>query len=176
MEIQTENIHHFTSVLEESTNKLWGCHFAVPQFVVGALISKGDDRRIVCVLNDKTEFQCALIPRGDGTFLVTVNKKLRDKLGLHIGMKVSVSLRKDESKYGLPMPEELAELLTQDEEGNHLFHALTPGKQRTLLYIVGQPKSSDARLHRAIAVVEHLKMNNGKINYRQLNEEMKAGI
>jgi uncharacterized protein YdeI (YjbR/CyaY-like superfamily) len=116
-----------------------------------------------------------LLPRGDGSFLITVNKKLRDSLGLKIGSKVSVSLWKDESEYGLPMPEELAELLKQDEDGNRLFHALTPGKLRTLLYIVGQPKNSDARLLRALAIVEHLKTNKGKINYRQLNEEMKSG-
>jgi uncharacterized protein YdeI (YjbR/CyaY-like superfamily) len=67
------------------------------------------------------------------------------------------------------MPEELAELLAQDEEGDRLFHALTPGKLRTLLYLVGQPKSSDIRLHRALVVVEHLKTNQGKIDYKKLN-------
>lgn len=172
--MHSENTHHFTSILEESTNRLWGCHFAVPQLVAEALISKGEARRVVCILNEKVEFQCAMLPRGDGTFLITVNKKLRDQLGLKIGMKISASLRKDESEYGLPMPEELAELLAQDDEGNRFFHALTPGKLRTLLYIVGQPKNSDARLRRALVIVEHLKMNNGKINYRQLNEEMKG--
>ncbi len=172
--MQTENSYHITSILEESTNKLWGAHFAVPQLVAEALISKSDDRRVVCVLNEKTEYQCAMLPKGDGSLLITVNKKLRDQLGLKIGMKISASLRKDESEYGLPMPEKLAELLAQDEEGNRLFHALTPGKLRTLLYIVGQPKNTDARLRRALVIVEHLKMNKGKINYRQLNEEMKA--
>jgi len=108
--------------------------------------------------------------------LITVNKKTRDKLGLKAGSKVNVSLRKDESEYGLPMPEELAEVLAQDETGNRLFHALTPGKLRTLLYIVGQVKDPDKRVGRAIAIVEHLKANGGKINYRQLNEELREKI
>ena len=170
-----ENAFHFTSAMEISTNKLWGSHFAVPDIIARALID-GDDRRVICTLNEKIEYQCALIPRGDGSFLIMVNKKTRDKLDLKPGSQVSVSLRKDESEYGLPMPEELAELLKQDEEGNRLFHALTPGKLRTLLYIVGQPKSSDARLRRALVIVEHLKKNGGKINYRQLNEEMREKI
>ncbi|MBV6443064.1 MAG: DUF1905 domain-containing protein [Haliscomenobacteraceae bacterium CHB4] len=170
-----ENAFHFTSVIEESTNKLWGSHFAVPDVVAKALI-RGEDRRVVCILNEKTEYQCALLPRGDGSFLITVNKKTRDKLGLRPGSKVDVGLRKDESEYGLPMPEELAELLRQDEEGNRLLHALTPGKLRTLLYIAGQPKNSDIRLRRSLAIVEHLKKNGGKINYRQLNEEMRGKI
>jgi hypothetical protein len=160
---------HFNSVLEESTNRLWGCHFAVPNIVAEALITAEEGKRVVCTLNEKITYQCALLPRGDGTHLITVNKKIQTQLGLKIGSKVHVSLQKDESEYGLPMPEELAELLAQDEEGNRLLHALTPGKLRTLLYMVGQPKNSDIRLHRALAVVEHLKANKGKIDYKQLN-------
>jgi len=167
---------HFNSLLEESTNKLWGCHFAVPQAVANALIGAGDSKRMVCVLNEKIEYQCALLPRGDGSFVVTVNKKIQSKLGLKIGSKVSVSLRKDESEYGLPMPEELAELLAQDDAGNRLFHALTPGKIRTLLYMVGQPKKSEIRLHRALVIVEHLKKNQGKIDYKQLNLTMQEQV
>ena len=163
---------YFTSTIEESTNKLWGAHFVVPD-VIARVFIVGDDRRVVCVLNEKIEYQCALLPKGDGSFLITVNKKTRDKLGLRAGSKVNVGLRKDDSEYGLPMPEELAELLRQDEAGNRLFHALTPGKLRTLLYIAGQPKNPDIRLHRALVIVEHLKANGGKINYRQLNDEMK---
>ncbi len=169
-----EETLHFNAVLEESTNKLWGCHFGVPQAVAEALIEANESKRVVCNLNDKMEYQCALLPRGDGSFLITVNKKIQTKLGLKIGSKISASLRKDESEYGLPMPEELAELLAQDEEGNRLFHALTPGKLRTLLYMVGQPKHSDVRLHRAIVVVEHLKMNKGLIDYKQLNITVRA--
>jgi hypothetical protein len=173
--MRAEGSYDFTSTLEESTNKLWGSHFAVPDVIAKTLI-RGDDRRVVCTLNEKVEYQCALLPRGNGSFLITVNKKTRDKLGLKPGSQVNVSLRKDESEYGLPMPEELEELLKQDEDGNRLFHALTPGKLRTLLYIAGQPKNSDVRLHRALVIVEHLKKNGGKINYRQLNEEMREKI
>lgn len=164
-----EEALHFNSILEASTNKLWGCHFGVPQAVALALIDANESRRVVCNLNAQLEYQCALLPRGDGTFLITVNKKTQTQLGLKPGSKVSVSLWKDESEYGLPMPPELAELLAQDDEGDQLFHALTPGKIRTLLYIVGQPKNSEVRLHRALAVVEHLKQHHGKIDYKQLN-------
>jgi len=171
-----EEILYFNAVLEASTNKLWGCHFAVPQAVANALVTEGEARRVVCTLNEKVEYQCALLPRGDGSFVVTVNQKTQTNLGLKIGSKVSVSLRKDESEYGLPMPEELAELLAQDEEGNRYLHALSPGKLRTLLYIVGQPKNSDIRLHRALAVVEHLKANKGKIDYKKLNVNIRGRV
>ncbi|MCW5921807.1 MAG: DUF1905 domain-containing protein [Saprospiraceae bacterium] len=171
--MNTDETYQFQSVLEASGNNLWGFHFVVPDAVAGALI-QGDARRVVCVLNEKMEYQCALLPKGDGSFLIMVNKKTRDKLGLQPGSMVRVSLRKDESEYGLPMPEELAEVLAQDEEGSRLFHALTPGKIRTLLYIVGQVKASEKRIERALIIVAHLKSNGGKINYRQLNEDMKG--
>ncbi len=165
---------HFPSILEESTNKLWGCHFAVPPIVADTLIAQREDRRVVCVLNEKTTWQCAMLPRGDGTFLITVNKKIQKDLGLKIGSPVQISLHPDDSEYGLPMPEVLAEVLAQDAEGNRFFHALTPGKLRTLLYIVAQVKNTDARINRSFAIVEHLKAHGGKINYRQLNEALKA--
>ena len=131
----------FTSIMEESTNKLWGAHFGVPPLAAASLLNEGEARRVVCRLNDVVEYQCAMLPRGDGTFVISVNKKLREKLGLQTGSSVQVSLHKDESEYGLPMPEELAELIAQDPEAGSLLHALTPGKLRTLLYIVGQPKN-----------------------------------
>jgi hypothetical protein len=162
----------FTSILERSTNKLWGCHFRVPNRTAKRLM-EGDSRRVVCTLNSSAEYQCAMLPHGDGVFVITVNKKLRDALGLEFGMEVQVSLRKDNSEYGLPLPEELREIFRQDAEGNALFHALTRGRQRTLLYIIGSVKSSERRIARAIVVVKHLKANNGTINYKQLNAAMK---
>jgi hypothetical protein len=164
---------HFQSVLELSDNKLWGAHFQVPPLIAGTLTEGRDNRRVVCRLNDRVEYQCALLPFGDGRLVIMVNKKTQNQLKLQDGSILQVSLRPDESEYGLPMPEELKELLAQEEEGNRFFHALTPGKIRTLLYIVGQPKQSDTRLRRAIAIVEHLKKSEGKIDYKLLNQELK---
>ena len=163
---------HFSSVLEASDNKLWGAHLTVPKSIATRLIG-GTQRRVVCTLNGVETFQCALIPHGNGSFVITVNKKLRDKLDLKFGMTVNVHLQKDESKYGLPMPEEFAELLRQDKQGSRFFHALTPGKQRTLLYIIGQKKNSEARIDCGIIILEHLKANKGAVQYRKLNGALK---
>jgi hypothetical protein len=164
---------NFTSVLERSDNKLWGSHFPVPNRVVTPLI-EDNSRRVVCTLNGTVEYQCAMLPHGNGSFVITVNTKRCDQLGLKFGMEIDVALRKDASEYGLPMPEELQELFRQDKQGSKVFHALTRGKQRTLLYIVGNAKSSEKRVVRAIAVVNHLKVNKGKINYKQLNIALKS--
>lgn len=163
----------FTAAIGNFNTALWGFHLVVPEEYAKPFLD-GNDRRVVCTLNGSLEFQCALMHKGDGHFFININKKIRDKLKLQLGSMVEVTLCKDESEYGLPMPEEFAEVLSQDEAGNQLFHALTPGKQRNLLYIAGQPKTSDVRLKRAVVLVEHLKANKGKIDFKQLNQDMKT--
>ncbi|HAL56026.1 MAG TPA: hypothetical protein DCP63_06015 [Bacteroidetes bacterium] len=163
-----KNGFRFTSILERSVNRLWGCHFRVPKRIVERLSGTGS-RRVLCSVNGSAEHQCAILPQRGGTFVITVNKNMRDALGLDFGIEVQVTLKKDLSTYGLPLPAELQELLRQDPEGSTLFHALTQGRQRTLLYIIGLVKNPEKRTARAVAVVRHLKANGGIINYRQLN-------
>ncbi len=173
----SDQIVTFTTTFARfEANPLWGHHIAVPEEIARPFITEKGDRRVVCTLNGQLDFQCALMPKGDGSFFININKKIRDKLKLKVGMPMQVALRKDESQYGLPMPEELEELLQQDEEGNRFFHALTPGKQRNLLYIVGSAQKSDTRIRRAIVVIEHLKANGGKIDFKMLNQALREGI
>jgi len=167
-------MYQFAAILANFNDNLWGYHLPVPQQVADQILQEQSDRRVVCLLNDQLRFQCALMPKGDGSYFILINKTNRQKLGLTLGQEVQVSLKKDESEYGLPMPGELAEVLASDPEGDEWFHALTPGKQRNLLYIVGNVKSSELRIHKALVVVEHLKRQAGKINFKQLYEELKA--
>lgn len=163
----------FTSILDRFDSNLWAFHILVPEAVSRIFLDKGITR-VVCTLNDSLSFQCALMPRGEGIYFININKKIREDLQLKQGMQVQASLVEDVSTYGLPMPEELGELLGLDEEGDRLFHALTPGKQRNLLYIAGQPKTSDKRIERALVVVAHLKANGGKIDFKQLYQDLKV--
>ena len=161
----------FTGTLEKFDSPLWGHHIMVPTEIATPLLN--DDRRVVCRLNGKLSFQCALMPKGNGQWFITINKSVRDELDLQLHQPINVQLEKDNSTYGLPMTEELEELLIQDEEGNRLFHSLTPGKQRNLIYIAGQVKNPEKRLIRAHVIVEHLKIHNGKIDFKALGIELK---
>lgn len=168
----TQRWHSFHSPVELSTNRLWGAHVEVPRDVVAALTVDGS-KRVVFSVNDSPEIQRALLPQKGGRHVLTLNKPMRDRLRLKSGMRVSVRVRKDESTYGLPMPEEFEELLRQDKDGDRIFHALTRGKQRTLLYIIDSAKDVGKRLDRANVILRHLKANKGNILYRKLGEEMK---
>lgn len=78
------------------------------------------------------------------------------------------------SKYGLPFPQELEELLKIDLEGKKHFESLTYGKIRTLLHIVGKPKSVEVRIKKALTTINCIKEVNGKLNFKELNESFKA--
>jgi bifunctional DNA-binding transcriptional regulator/antitoxin component of YhaV-PrlF toxin-antitoxin module len=166
-----------TSVLSKSGNE-FGWYFLrfTEKAVAGLEFEDKKSRRVVCTLNSSHTFQCALLPWTKGGFCIVVNKKIRDKLGLVDGSKVKAELAKDESKYGLPMPKELREVLKQDRAGDKLFHALTAGKQRTMLYYISKTKDVDRRIHMSLILVEHLKNNEGKIIFPKLSDELKRPI
>lgn len=160
------------STLQRFDSNLWHFHVMIPKKFASPFV-KGNNRRVVCTLNKTITFHAALMPDGEGAFFINVNQEVRKKLRLKEGDEVLVSLNTDDSEYGLPIPEEFKELLKQDTKGNDLFHALTPGKQRTMLYFIGKPKSADLRIRNGIAVLEHLKNNKGQIDFKQLNEDIR---
>jgi bifunctional DNA-binding transcriptional regulator/antitoxin component of YhaV-PrlF toxin-antitoxin module len=174
---KTAKTLRITAVLTKSENE-FGWYFLRfdAEAVAGLKFEDKKSRRVVCKLNGSHTFQCALLPWTKSGFCIVVNKQIRTKLGIVEGSEVNVELTKDESKYGLPMPKELREVLKQDREGDRLFHSLTPGKQRTILYYLAKPKDVDRRIHMALIVIEHLKENDGKIIYPKLAEELKRPI
>jgi hypothetical protein len=164
----------FTSLLESFDSDLWHFHFCVPDDIAQPFLEK-NAKRVVCQINGHMEFHCALMPRGDSQYFINLNKERRKKLGLKLGDSIQACIWEDDSKYGLPMPEELGELLKLDDEGSHYFHALTPGKQRSLIHIAGSPKRSETRLNKALIIVDYLKSTGGRLDYKELNEAFKQG-
>ncbi len=162
----------FVSSLFSKSGDVWSVGVELPMEV--AMKYKGSgDKRVVCTLYNQETYQCALMPAGDDRYFVNVNAQLQKKLRLAVGDEVHVTIVPDDSKYGLPMPEELQAIFDLDQEGNAVFHALTPGKQRTLLHLVGKPKSSEIRIKKAMVVIDYLKEVNGKLDFKQLNEAFK---
>lgn len=158
----------FNATLERSDNKLWSAHVRVPDSVAKHFPDV-ESRRIVCTLNGSTRFQTAILPYRKGLWVIRVNKTLVRKLKVEFGEEIHVVIHPDESAFGLPLPEEFEELLLQDAEGKKWFDALTPGKQRTLLYIVDSVKSTEKRIARGLAILRHLKANKGVIDYKKLD-------
>jgi hypothetical protein len=171
MDICKITMTRFTTKLQKFDSKLWGHHFPIPATIAEEFID-GNDRRVVCKVNDLHSIQSALMPYPDGYFIL-VNVNIVKKLKLRIGDDVTLQLDKDHSEYGLPMPESLSALLEQDVEGNGFFEQLTPGKKRTLIYLVGNVKNIDSQLNKGMAILDHLKMENGKLDFKKLNQLIK---
>lgn len=162
----------FTNAAEQGG----GWHFlVVERKIVDKLDFAGKSKRVLCSIKGSEPFACALMPWGD-IFYIMVNKLRRTELGLNVGDSVEVVLEKDESKYGMPMPEELEEVLKQDSEGSKLFHSLTAGKQRSMMYYIAKIKDIDNRIHTSLVLMEHLKNNDGKVVYEILKEDLKRPL
>jgi uncharacterized protein DUF1905/bacteriocin resistance YdeI/OmpD-like protein len=168
---QSETTVTFEVLLEKFQPQSGWHYITVSRDVASTFAFEGNNRRVVCSLNGAEPFQCALMPY-EGAYFILVNKAKRTELGVEPGDRLVVRLGKDESEYGLPMPEEFREVLDQDAEGDKLFHSLTPGKQRSLLYYVGKIKDIDRRIHTALIIVDHLR-ENGKVVDKKLHEELK---
>lgn len=162
----------FTTKLSLFHQELWYYHIPVSKEIAESLI-EGKDRRVLCTLNEKITFPCALMHRGDGTYFININKENRKKFNIGEGETLHVSIEKDNSKYGMPMPEEMSALLEMDDEGREYFDKLTPGKQRSLLFIVGKPKNADTRLRKALVIVDYLKATKGRLDFKELNQAFK---
>ncbi len=166
-----KSVIRFSTTLQKFDSKLWGHHFPVPKSIASQFV-EGNDRRIKCIVNNQHLMQSALMPYSDG-FFILINANLVTKLGLKINEEVLIQLEKDTTEYGLPMPESFSALLEQDEEGAGYFERLTPGKKRALIYIVGNVKNIDSQLNKGLAILDHLKIENGKLDFKKLHQLIK---
>ena len=163
----------FRSKVEVTDSKPPWHILRVPKTTVASFGFKGNLRRVICTLNGSETFNCSLFPsRGD--YFITLSKKLREKLRVELGKTVTIQLSKDESKYGMPIPEEFAEVLKQDAEGERLFNALSPGNQRLMLKLIVFVKDVDRRIARSLVGIELLKKSNGKFDYHIQHDTMRT--
>ena len=132
------------SILEITDSESVWHILRVPKAKVAHFGFKGNLRRVVCTLNGIETFNCSLFP-SKGYYFLTLSKQLRKKLGVELGDSISIELTKDESKYGMPMPEEFAEVLRQDPDGDRLFNELSPGDQREFFRLWWQERLRAAR-------------------------------
>ncbi|MGW8123939.1 DUF1905 domain-containing protein [Roseivirga echinicomitans] len=162
----------FITSLEQLHYGHWSYHLPVSPAIT-AQFTEGNNRRVKCLINNKVIIHTALMPIDDSSYIL-INQKVRDELHLSEGDKVEIRLEKDNSEYGMPMPETFRILLDQNDIGSKLFHNLTPGKQRNLIYLVGKVKSIDSQLNKGLAILDHLTETNGKLDFKALNVKIKA--
>lgn len=134
-----------------------GMHYFMLDNKTVARLTKGGNKRAICKLNNQVEFHCAIMPKKEGGHFVNVGLAICKKLGLKEGSTVSATFSVDQTEYQFAMPDELKEVLDTDSKAKKLFHSLTEGNQRGLIYLVTQVKSVDKRIERALKIAERLK-------------------
>ena len=91
-------------------------HFlAIPAEHVADVREAGDGRYVITV-NDAVTWHCGLLPTGDGRWFVAVSKAKIKAAQTTFGGWVHVDLAVDKSKYGMPIPEDLQDMLDDDPE------------------------------------------------------------
>ncbi|MBC7485901.1 MAG: DUF1905 domain-containing protein [Cytophagaceae bacterium] len=131
-------------------------YIEIPLAVVKKLGGKFNIR-LLCTLNNKLTFQCGIVALGEGKGYISLNAKRLAELNLKKGNTVEVLLKKDDSEFGAKVPEELAEVFAQDQEGFKRFEILVAGKQRFIIRHVTAVKNSQLKIERALAIIHNLK-------------------
>lgn len=128
--------------------------------VAEQLLKDGENKvRLVIGFPIGAKFHRALQRNKDGACFIRFGKSTLKDAKVEPGMQVEVSLEIDTSEFGMPFPEELQEVLAQDEAGNQKFLALKPGLRRSLLYHISSAKTIDTRIKRSLDIVHKLKTN-----------------
>lgn len=135
-----------------------GMHYILLDKKTVLALTKNNNKRAICTLNGVVEFHGAIMPKKEGGYFINVGLAICKKLKIKVGAELTASFVADATDYQFEMPEEFKEVLDTDEEANKIFHALTAGNQRGLIYLVAQPKSSQKKIERALKIVERIKI------------------
>ncbi len=129
----------------------------VPLAVADELLEDKSLVRVVLTFSNGLQTHRALRKNKNGETFISIGKSTLKEAKIEWGCDIEVSLHIDASEFGFAMPEELAELLKQDPEGDAAFRKLKPGNQRSFLYYIGSAKTIDTRINRALQLVNNLK-------------------
>lgn len=153
--MEKETPVHFMATLTEQESPMFTSSILLPARVAEQFRTPKGAIRVLCSIEQAEEFPCALNPRGND-YIIIVSKALIKKHKLMYGNPFKVAIRPDPEN-GLLLPEELQEVLAQDDWGSSLFNTLLPGRQRGYIHYVRSAKTVDTRIKRALEIVEKLK-------------------
>ncbi len=145
----------FHVVLESLDEKMIHHLIGVPDEIATTFLKGKSAPRIFCSIKGSPEFPCALNPR-HGRYVIIASKQLIKRNKLVVGVPFEISIRHDPEN-GLGRPEELDEVLEQDEAASRAYDALNDGHKRGYIYYISQAKSVDSRIKRAFEIALKLK-------------------
>jgi hypothetical protein len=142
----------------EKSGKGWPFHVVLDQETINKIMVNGNKRAVAFVADTEYRYHCGILLKKTIGHYIFVNSEITKKLNLKEGSTIDLTLVIDESKYQFEMPEEMTEVLAQDQVADEIFHGLKPGNQRSLIYLISQVKTSDKKIERALKIADRLKM------------------
>lgn len=161
----------FEALIEKFDFNHWQHHVPIPEEFLSDLMDN-EHRRVMVWVDELGPFHMAVLKAKTCWYLL-LNKEIRTKISKDVGHPVKIRCQRDHSEFGHEVPEEFSILLDQDEEAGEIFHALTKGKQRSLVYLVTKVKNPESRMKKSLAIMHHLRLSKGNLDYKQLNELIK---
>lgn len=155
---------------------LYGPHIPLPEDIYLQMKTIAPDKRVKCIFNHSLTHYAAMLPKKDAYHYIMLNKDILKKLKLQIGDTINVSIDKQDLKYGIPISEEMQEVLNSDWEGDAYFHKLTAGTQRSLIHVINKYKSPQLRIDRTIILLRHLVLRQGHLDFKILQQNFREDI
>ena len=124
---------------------------------IGIQFHENRNRRVQCQIDDQAPFQCALQRNKVFGYFMGMGRKLQKQHSVGIGDEVRITIWPDQTKYQAPMPEALAAVIETDPDLQTIFEALTPGRKRSIIYMVSSAKRTETQINRALKIGENLK-------------------
>lgn len=132
-------------------------HFLlVPEAIATYFLDQGH-KRVQLQLNEAAPVHCALRKNKEVGYLIGIGKRILKLTDTEPGQAVTVQLWPDDTTYQAKMPESLFAVLETDPEAHQQFHALTPGRQRSIIYWISKVKSIDLQIEKSLKVAKNLR-------------------
>jgi hypothetical protein len=125
--------------------------------------------RVKGKLDDHPIAGVALIPMGEGNFILGVNARIRKATRKVHGHKLAVKLELDHDE--LKPPAEFIECLNDEPEALQFFNSLTPGHRNYFSKWIGDAKTIETKTKRIAASVDGLKKH---FDFGQMLRDLKS--
>lgn len=125
--------------------------------------------RVKGKLDDYAINAVALLPMGDGDFIMPVNGTMRKALKKKEGAMIDVKLEADNTE--LPLSSDLLECLADDPDAQAFFDTLTKGHQRYFSNWIEDAKTPETKAKRIAMALKGLNM---KLGYGPMIRHFKA--
>ena len=112
--------------------------------------------RVKGKLDELTLSQVAVLPLGDGEFIIPVNAAMRRGIRKEAGASVRVALEADDSP--MPLSTELLVCLEDSPDALAYFQQLSPGHQRYFSQWIDEAKTLETKTKRLTQAVQGLAM------------------